>query len=226
MKNKKEAIIGLLVFIGYIILSFFSGDIFTIISINNYPISIKILITFIYDFVILLSLIGIYTKTLIKDLKDYKRNLKYYINKYFKYWFLNLGLMMISSTLISMFTNINSSTNQEYIVKLLNNFPLYTLISTVLIAPVTEELMFRLNFRKIFKTDLLFIIMSGITFGAMHLSVATSLLELLYIIPYSIPGFIFAYTLKKSNNIFVPISLHLFHNTIMMILQLLTATIL
>lgn len=226
MKNKKETIIGLLVFIGYIILSFFSGDIFTIIGINNYPISIKILITFIYDFVILLSLIGIYTKTLIKDLKDYKRNLKYYINKYFKYWFLNLGLMMISSTLISMFTNINSSTNQEYIVKLLNNFPLYTLISTVLIAPVTEELMFRLNFRKIFKTDLLFIIMSGITFGAMHLSVATSLLELLYIIPYSIPGFIFAYTLKKSNNIFVPISLHLFHNTIMMILQLLTATIL
>lgn len=226
MKNKKEAIIGLLVFIGYIILAFFSGDIFTIIGINNYPISIKILITFIYDLVILLSLIGIYAKTLIKDLKDYKKNFKYFINKYFKYWFLNLGLMMISSTLISMFTNINSSTNQEYIVKLLNNFPLYTLISTVLIAPVTEELMFRLNFRKIFKTDLLFIIMSGITFGAMHLSVATSLLELLYIIPYSIPGFIFAYTLKKSNNIFVPISLHLFHNTIMMVLQLLTATIL
>lgn len=225
MKDKKEAIIGLLVFIGYILLSFFSSDIFTLIGINNYPISIKILITFIYDLFILFSLVCIYLKKIKRDLKDYKNNFKYYINKYFKYWFLNLGLMMISSTLISMFTNIDSSTNQEYIVKLLDNFPLYTLISTVLIAPVTEELMFRLNFRKIFKTDFLFIIMSGITFGAMHLSVATSALELLYIIPYSIPGIIFAYTLKKSNNIFVPISLHLFHNTVMMILQLLITII-
>ena len=63
--------------------------------------------------------------------------------------------------------------------------------------------------------------MSGLIFGALHLTVATSLKELLFIIPYSIPGFIFAYTLTKSKNIFVPISLHTMHNTLMILLQLL-----
>ena len=132
---------------------------------------------------------------------------------------------MITSSIISMITKIDNSTNQEYVVKILENFPIYALLSTVIIAPLTEELIFRLNFRKIFKTDILFIIISGLVFGIMHLSVASSFLELIYIIPYSIPGFIFAYTLKKSNNIFVPIFLHLLHNGVMMILQILITLI-
>ena len=129
--------------------------------------------------------------------------------------------MMISNIIIINITSINNSTNQEYITSLLGKYPLYTIIATILIAPITEELMFRLNIRKIFKSDILFIIMSGLIFGALHLTVATSFKELLFIIPYSIPGIIFAYTLTKSKNIFVPISLHTMHNTLMILLQLL-----
>ena len=44
--------------------------------------------------------------------------------------------------------------------------------------------------------------------------------DLIYIITYSIPGFVFAYTLVKSENIFVPISLHMFHNTLTVIMQI------
>ena len=33
------------------------------------------------------------------------------------------------------------------------------------------------------------------------------------------PGCVFAYTLTKSDNIFVPISLHMLHNTLMIVLQ-------
>ena len=130
--------------------------------------------------------------------------------------------MIFSNLIITNITHIDTSTNQEYIVKLLGSYPIYMIISAVLIAPLTEELIFRLNFRKIFNNNLIYIIFSGITFGAMHLSVATSILELLYIIPYSIPGFIFAYTYTKSKNIFVPISLHLLHNTFTLILQIIT----
>lgn len=220
MKKNKNVLIGILVFTLYLILSFFGSDILNILGINKYPTLIKLIIILIYDLFILFSLVCIYLKTIQKDFKDFKTNFKYYFNNYFKYWFLNIGLMMISSSIVSMITQIDNSTNQEYVVKILENFPIYAIVSTVIIAPITEELIFRLNFRKIFKTDFLFIIMSGLIFGLMHLSVATSLLEFLYIIPYSIPGFIFAYTLKKSNNIFVPISLHMLHNGIMMLMQI------
>lgn len=220
MKENKSVLIGILVFTLYLILSFFSSDILNILGINRYPTLIKLIIILIYDLFILFSLVCVYLKTIQKDFKDFKTNFKYYFNNYLKYWFLNIGLMMISSSIVSMVTQIDNSTNQEYVVKILENFPMYAIVSTVIIAPITEELIFRLNFRKIFKTDLLFIIISGLIFGLMHLSVATSLLELLYIIPYSIPGFIFAYTLKKSNNIFVPISLHMLHNGIMMLMQI------
>ena len=128
---------------------------------------------------------------------------------------------MITNIIIINITNINSSTNQEYITKLLGKYPLYTIVATILIAPLTEELIFRLNIRKIFKNNIIFIITSGLVFGALHMTVATSFKELLFIIPYSIPGFIFAYTLTKSKNIFVPISLHTMHNTLMILLQLL-----
>ena len=70
-------------------------------------------------------------------------------------------------------------------------------------------------------TVILFILLSGLVFGSMHvIGTCEHLIDLLFIIPYSIPGFIFAYCHVKSKNIFVPISLHLIHNSLMMILQI------
>ena len=221
MKKYKEVIIGILVFLGYLLLSKYGDDILILLGFNKLSTPLKLIVSIIYELFILLTVIFIYLKTIVNDFIDYKQNIKYYINNYLKYWFLNLGLMMITNIIIINITNINSSTNQEYITKLLGKYPIYTIVATILIAPLTEELIFRLNIRKIFKNNILFIITSGLVFGALHLTVATSIKELLFIIPYSIPGFIFAYTLTKSKNIFVPISLHTLHNTVMILLQIL-----
>lgn len=219
MKKYKETLIGLTVFIGYLLLSQYSNVIISLLGFNNLSTPLKLLISIVYELLMITGIVFIYLKTIVKDFNNFRQNFEYYFNTYAKYWFLNLGLMMISNIIISSLININSSTNQQYIVSLLDKYPIYTFITTILIAPVLEELVFRLTFRKTFKTDILFIFLSGLIFGILHFSVATSVKELLYIIPYSIPGWIFAYTLKKSNNIFVPISLHMFHNTIMTILQ-------
>ena len=221
MKKYKDIIIGILVFLGYLLLSKYADNILILLGFNKLSTPLKLIVSIIYEILILLTVIFIYLKTIVNDFIDYKQNIKYYIDNYLKYWFLNLGLMMITNIIIINITNINSSTNQEYITKLLGKYPLYTIVATILIAPLTEELIFRLNIRKIFKNNIIFIITSGLVFGALHLTVATSLKELLFIIPYSIPGFIFAYTLTKSKNIFVPISLHTMHNTLMILLQLL-----
>ena len=221
MKKYKDIIIGILVFLGYLLLSKYADNILILLGFNKLSTPLKLIVSIIYEILILLTVIFIYLKTIVNDFIDYKQNIKYYIDNYLKYWFLNLGLMMITNIIIINITNINNSTNQEYITKLLGKYPLYTIVATILIAPLTEELIFRLNIRKIFKNNIIFIITSGLVFGALHLTVATSLKELLFIIPYSIPGFIFAYTLTKSKNIFVPISLHTMHNTLMILLQLL-----
>ncbi len=221
MKKYKDIIIGILVFLGYLLLSKYADNILILLGFNKLSTPLKLIVSIIYELFILLTVIFIYLKTIVNDFIDYKQNIKYYINNYLKYWFLNLGLMMITNIIIINITNINNSTNQEYITKLLGKYPIYTIVATILIAPLTEELIFRLNIRKIFKNNIIFIITSGLVFGALHLTVATSFKELLFIIPYSIPGFIFAYTLTKSKNIFVPISLHTMHNTLMILLQLL-----
>lgn len=129
--------------------------------------------------------------------------------------------MLISNFIIvSLFPN-SVATNQEIVNSNIMIAPIYMIIASVIFAPFLEETIFRLGFREIFKNDTLFIIMSGLVFGGLHvISSYTNLINLIYIIPYSIPGFIFAYTLVRSKNIFVPIGLHFFHNAIMMIVQI------
>lgn len=221
MKKYKTEIIGILIFIFYLLYSKYIEYLLIPFNFNNLPTVIKLVILICIDLLLLLIIAFAYLGVIAKDFKDFKKNYKKYFDEYAKYWFLNIGLMAISNIAISSVIDIKQATNQKYVESLLFKYPIYSIITAAIIAPITEELMFRLNFRKIFKTDILFIVISGLVFGFMHMSIATSIKELLYIIPYSIPGFIFAYTLKKSNNIFVPISLHLVHNTIMIIFQFL-----
>lgn len=216
-KELKDFLIGLSVLLLYLFSSFISLLILSIFNINtnNFSNIQKIIYNLSYELILILIIIFIYRKRIINDIKTFKKSNFSYI----KYWIIALILMLISNIIINMFTNIDTSSNQEIIVNTFKKAPIYTSILACLFAPILEELVFRLSFRKMFKTNIIFIILSGLFFGFMHVSNPSSLLELVYIIPYSIPGFIFAYTLTKSNNILVPIGLHFLHNTLMILLQ-------
>ena len=218
MNKYKNVIVGILVFIIYLFVSSYISEFLVIFGFNKLPVYLKLIISILYDLLILMTLIFVYLKKFVIDLKDFKKKFKFYFNNYIKFFFLNIGLMMIANILISSIVN-TSITNQKYVEALLFKYPIYAIISAIIIAPFTEELIFRLNFRNSFKSNILFIIISGLVFGSMHFMSAKSIQELLYIIPYSIPGCVFAYTLTKSDNIFVPISLHMLHNTLMIVLQ-------
>ena len=135
--------------------------------------------------------------------------------------------MIISNAIITLFTTTDTSENQKIIINQLKTAPIYTFCTTVLLAPILEELVFRLSFKKIFAhTNFLFILFSGLMFGCMHVvGNLNNLTDFLFIIPYSIPGFIFAYIYSKSKNICVPISLHLIHNLIMICFQMILLVI-
>ena len=124
MKKYKDIIIGILVFLGYLLLSKYADNILILLGFNKLSTPLKLIVSIIYELFILLTVIFIYLKNIVNDFIDYKQNIKYYINNYLKYWFLNLGLMMITNIIIINITNINSSTNQEYITKLLGKYPI------------------------------------------------------------------------------------------------------
>ena len=212
----KNIFTGVLVILIYLLSNYFLTYIVNI-DINNFNNNQKIIYNISYELIILSIIIFIYRNQLINDLKKFK-----YINfiEYIIYWFITILLMSITSIIINILTNINTSNKQKIIVKTFTEFPIYIIILASIIAPILEELVFRLSLRKIFKNEKLFIIISGLFFGFMHIAYSSSILEYLYIIPYSIPGFIFAYTLVKSDNIFVPIGLHFIHNTLMILLQI------
>lgn len=224
-KDIKNALIGFGVIFLYLIGTTAMPVFISSLGINFNDLSSigKSICIIVYEIVLTLIIIYIYKKDFIPNFKDYIKNFKSYLSKYIKYWFIMSSFMILSNIVITMFTTTNISNNQQSIIDSLKQFPVYTIIATIIIAPILEELVFRLSFRKIFShTNILFIIFSGLLFGSMHvLGSINKPIDLLFIIPYSIPGFIFAYTLKKSNNIFVPIGLHLFQNTIAIILQLL-----
>lgn len=220
----KNMIIGFGVLFLYLIASAMPYDFIGLLGINynNLNIILKQIYLLTYEVALTLIIIYIYRKDFIPNFKNFIKNNINYFKKYIKYWFLMLGLMISSNLIITLFTTTTTSQNQQTIVETLGQAPIYTFIITVFIAPILEELVFRLSFRKIFAhTNILFIIFSGLLFGSMHvLGTLENFIDLLFIIPYSIPGFIFAYVYTKSKNIFIPISLHFIHNGIMMGLQI------
>lgn len=222
-ENKFLPIIGIGVFLLYFLYNECSTLPFILFGIDYSKITlfIKIIYLIVYEFIFVSILYFIFRKRIIQDFIDFKQNFKPYIKKYIEYWILAFGLMALSNILIITFFPDSIANNQKAIEEIFTTAPLYMIVSAVIFAPLIEELVFRLGFRYMFKNDWLFIITSGLVFGAMHVVGSfTTWIDLIYIIPYSIPGIIFAYTLVKSKNIFVPMSLHFIHNTFMILLQI------
>lgn len=152
--------------------------------------------------------------------KDLKKHHQEYFNTYFKYWILALAIMVFSNLVISLLNHGNIAGNEETIRELFKTNPIYIFFASVMIAPFVEELVFRQGIRNLIKNDTLFIIISGLVFGGLHVvGNINTMVDWLYLIPYCNFGFVFAYTLVKSKNIFVPASLHFIHNGILMSLQ-------
>ena len=128
--------------------------------------------------------------------------------------------MVVSNIVISLFFKGANANNENTIRELIGLYPLYMFFSVSIEAPFVEELIFRQSIKNIFHNKWLFIIISGLLFGSMHVfGDFKNITDLLYIIPYSTPGIIFAYMLEDSDNIYVPMSFHFIHNGILISLQ-------
>jgi CAAX amino terminal protease family. len=171
-------------------------------------------------FVAIVVVIYMFKNELETAFDKFKKNAANYLKKYIKYWYLAYGLMVLSNILISPFIRV--AKNEQGVQAIIESSPVFAIFAIALFGPIIEELMFRFSLRKIIKNDWFYIIISGTLFGAMHIiGVAKIWQDWLFIIPYSIPGMVFAYVYVKSKNIFMPIMLHIIHNSFLTMLPIL-----
>ena len=169
------------------------------------------------ELIILIVFLLIFREIIIPDYTDFKKNRHKYIKKYLKYWLIGLLVMVASNFIINSFISmpINEAGNRE----ILKSLPIYSLISMIISGPIVEELMTRVILKDAFKHHIIYILLSGLIFGGLHmLSIGNDLLQLLYIIPYGALGCAFAKIYADSNNIWVSIFYHSLHNFICIIL--------
>ncbi len=175
----------------------------------------------IYIFILALIFILNY-KELISDFKIFIKNFKIYLPFIIKRYFKMLFIMLLVGVPIVLINNGKSSSNQILINQMFTYVPFFTFILTTLYAPLAEESIFRLALSKFFNNKTLFIIISGLLFGSLHIiDKFTSLNDLLYIFQYSALGMCLAKAYSDSNNIYVSISIHFIQNFISAVLVLL-----
>jgi membrane protease YdiL (CAAX protease family) len=178
---------------------------FLILDINLDAIPSSLLYTYYISLQVIFvaSLIFIYRKDLTKDGKDFKENWKKYLKTGFNYWITGLIVMIISNIIIGSLSPVSLPENEQAIRDVLKVSPFFIIITSIIMAPIIEELIFRKAIREAVKNKILYITISGLIFGAFHiLGAAQSLYSWLYIIPYAALGVSFAYTYIKTDNIY------------------------
>ena len=184
---------------------------------NNNIKSIYLTIT---SLIYIIFVIFMYKKELKEDINKFKKNGKNLFFKYLPIYVLGIVLMGILNVIISSITNTPISNNEQTVRETIKLMPLYMLFSVSIYAPIVEEITFRKTFKNIFNNKDMFIIISGIVFGLIHISGDMTINNFLMSIPYMVMGWTFGYIYYKSDNIFTTMTLHSLHNTILFILQI------
>ena len=95
------------------------------------------------------------------------------------------------------------------------------LFSTVIYAPLTEELTFRKSIKDAISSKWFYVITSGLVFGLLHIiGYIKDWTDLIFLIPYSALGIAFALLYHKTDNIYCPMTMHMMHNLIAVITYL------
>ena len=226
MKNR---LLNILKSIGIILLMLmFTSIFFGVLNINPTNITDKEYIFYLTlsNITLILIYILIYRKTLLKDLKEFIKNFSNNIEIGIKYWLIGFIIMIVSNLIITFILNKGLAGNEQDVRSYLDSFPLFMIFNTVIYAPLIEELTFRKSIKDAISNKWIYILISGLIFGMLHIiSYITSWTDLIYLIPYSSLGIAFAMLYHKTDNIYCTISMHAMHNLLAVIVYLLGASL-
>ena len=210
------------------IILFFFGDLFQLIPISilnintkNLDINGKLILGLFSSIITISTLLILFRDDIKKDVKDFIKNRNKLFDESFKIWCVGLIVMAIFNLTINHFSPNEIANNEEAIRSYISASPIIMIINTAIMAPLLEELVFRKSFRCIFKNKYIFVLVSGIVFGALHVIFSIdNVYEYLYILPYSSLGIALAYMYYNTDNICCPINMHSIHNAIMTLMNI------
>ncbi len=205
-------------FIGIFFLYFISDLIYLIplmifkVDLNSLSTTIQMILMISADLFVSIILFIIYRKYLIEKWHDFKKSFNEYFEIGLKYWLMGLFFMFITNSLLATFSPVKEAINENAVQNLIKTSPILAMMLTTIFAPINEEIIFRKTIQDCFKNKWVFIVISGLIFGYLHVTSSETLFDFLYIIPYGSLGAFFAYILSKTNNIYTTILMHMIHN--------------
>ncbi len=204
-----------------IFILFYYSSLFQLIPIYLFNIkratpSLNVLLSAFSGCIMVLILYFIYRNDLKKEWKIFKNNSGEIMNTTFGYWFIGMVIMLVSNTLIIYFTGSKGAQNEQLVQGMITAMPLVMLVNAGFFAPFNEELIFRKTIRKVFDNKWVYVLLSGLIFGALHvIGSDKSIVDWLYIIPYASLGCAFALSYYETKTIYSTIFMHMIHNTVL-----------
>ncbi len=173
-----------------------------------------------------LLVVLLYLDDLKKEWNIFKKNWRNCLDRGISYWVLGLFIMMVSNTIINTFSTQHLAGNEQAVREMINLLPFIMLINAGIIGPIVEEITFRKSFRTILNHKWVFALISGFIFGGMHvIGNVSNFIDIFYIIPYGSLGVCLALAYYDTKTIFTSISIHMLHNSLLVLLPLITSLI-
>lgn len=223
--NKKEKLIikGILIFLlfwnsaqfQWIPISLFHLDI------HHLSNSVQVLLSAFSSVVMAIILFLIYRKDLKKEFKIFMKNPIEHLDAGFYYYAIGFVIMLVSNLIINFILGGGVASNEQVVQKMIKALPIIMVIEAGLLAPFTEEIVFRKTIKDVVKNPYLFAFLSFLLFGGAHVFTAGSLIGYLYIIPYGALGAAFAFAYYKTDTIFTSMTIHMIHNTLLILISIL-----
>lgn len=176
------------------------------------------------DFVMLVIVWFVMKDLLKEQFKDFFKNTK---NNLIYGCLIGVGLIyagsFIGGVITTLFGGAQTSQNQAMIETITLTSPVLMIITTVLLAPVLEEFVFRgILFGWAYEINPKFAhILSAFIFAMLHIILALlsgNVAEWIQIFAYFLMAIVLSYLYEKTNNIFVPVLTHMINNLITMII--------
>ena len=204
------------VYIQYIPIKLFNIDVKTMSN------TMTVVLSTFSSLVLFLIFFFIYRKDLKKDFKMFWKNKEEYMDVGIRCWILGLIIMFAVNYILNIVLKAGGANNEKVVQTMIKSFPLLMIIDAGILAPFNEEIVFRKTLKDIFKNKWIFITLSFLLFGGAHvINSSKTIIDYLFIIPYGALGASFAYAYYKTNNIFTSITLHIIHNTILILISIL-----
>lgn len=167
-------------------------------------------------------LVYLYKTQLLEAIKVFNKKLIKNLATLFKLYALSMVVNVVVNIIFQYVLKITgNSANQDAVVEMVNRMPILMIITTVVFAPILEELVFRggLYLGLISKLgEKTATIISSISFGAIHVLAqflsTGSFQELIFIVPYAVLGYFMVLSVKKTESLMGSIVFHFINNLI------------